>query len=101
MQQYLENYADQFKLRSHFQLGVTIINIKRSEKTSKWIVTVKYQSHEVVEEEFEKVVVTTGTFHSAIMPQIPGYENFKGRLIHCQAFKKRVPKTLSVFHVAS
>ena len=38
------------------------MNVKRSSNGPKWTVSIKYEDKEIIEEEFDKLVVTTGTF---------------------------------------
>ncbi|KFZ24877.1 hypothetical protein V502_00651 [Pseudogymnoascus sp. VKM F-4520 (FW-2644)] len=87
VQKYLEDYADHFQLRPAFRLGTTVTGIDRSEKGEKWIVSIIKPDSNATEEEFDKVIITNGTFHSPVMPEVPGIENFGGEVIHSQSFK--------------
>jgi dimethylaniline monooxygenase (N-oxide forming) len=88
VQQYLENYANHFQLKSTFRLGTVVTGIHRSEKSERWIVSINGADLGATEEEFDKVIVTTGTFHSSVMPEVPGIEMFEGKVIHSQSFKE-------------
>lgn len=88
VQKYLEDYADHFQLRPTFRLGTTVTRIDRSEKGEKWIVSIIRPDSNATEEEFDKVIITNGTFHSPVMPEVPGIENFGGEVIHSQSFKE-------------
>lgn len=88
VQEYLEQYADHYQLRPHFRLGVSIMSVRRSSGNTSWIVSSKELDSVLKDEEFDKVVVTTGTFHSPLIPQIPGIEKFKGDVLHSQSFKE-------------
>ena len=43
--------------------------------------------------EFDKVMVATGPFRSAVMPDIPGMKDFKGEMIHIKDYRQQ-----SIFH---
>lgn len=88
MQDYLESYVKHFDLAPHFRLRSAVQAVRRIEKTEKWLIVVSTAENSTVEEAFDKVIITTGTFHTAIMPDIQGSHNFKGRLIHCQQYKE-------------
>lgn len=86
--QYLEQYADHFQLRPFLRLETTVTSIHRSDDKIPWTVSTRGPDLVSKDETFDKVIVTTGTFHSPVMPQISGIENFKGEVLHSQAFKK-------------
>jgi dimethylaniline monooxygenase (N-oxide forming) len=88
VQKYLEDYADHFQLRSTFRLGTTVTGIDRSEKRGKWVLSINRPGSNATEEEFDKVVVTNGTFHSPVKPEVPGIDQFGGEVIHSQSFKE-------------
>ncbi|ELR05858.1 hypothetical protein VC83_08303 [Pseudogymnoascus destructans] len=87
VQKYLEDYADHFQLRPTFRLGTTVTGINRSEKGDKWIISINRPDSNATEEEFDKVIITNGTFHSPVMPDVPGIDEFGGEVIHSQSFK--------------
>lgn len=88
VQKYLEDYADHFQLRPTFQLGTTVTAINRSEKGEKWIVSINGPDSNATEEEFDKVIITNGTFHAPVVPEVPGIDKFGGEIIHSQSFKE-------------
>lgn len=88
VQKYLEDYADHFQLRPTFRLGTTVTAINRSEKGEKWIVSINGPDSNATEEEFDKVIITNGTFHAPVMPEVPGIDKFGGEIIHSQSFKE-------------
>ena len=38
---------------------------------------------------FDKVIFATGPFRSAVLPDIPGMEDFKGQMLHAKEFRRR------------
>ncbi|KKY14082.1 putative dimethylaniline monooxygenase 2 [Phaeomoniella chlamydospora] len=87
--QYIEDYAKYFELsrKNRCQLGVRIDRIDRSKDGSQWAIDVNQGSHGSRTELFDRVVVTTGPFHTAFMPKVEGAESFKGKVLHAQEFK--------------
>ncbi|KFY16435.1 hypothetical protein V492_01344 [Pseudogymnoascus sp. VKM F-4246] len=87
VQRYLEDYADHFQFRPTFRLGTTVTGIDRSEKSETWTVSIIRPDSNATEEEFDKVIITNGTFHSPVMPEVSGIDDFGGEVIHSQSFK--------------
>ena len=87
VQQYLEDYAGAFGLTRYFRLGTSVIRVYKSEDQSQWTVITNANSRDL-EEAFDKIVITTGSFYSPVIPRICGSENFLGKVIHSQAFKR-------------
>lgn len=107
---YMHAYAKHFNLEKHFRLNTTLEYISPSTSPSpsassstiepiessvhnattgtstKWDVRVKDESGVRVET-FDKVLVTTGPFGKAYLPDTPGQEDFKGEIIHAQSYK--------------
>lgn len=84
MWQYLEGYADKFKLREHLRLNCKVEKVSRAGK--KWRVDVKPKDGEVFSEEFDKVIMATGTFHTPKYAELSGIENFAGTKVHSLHF---------------
>ena len=87
---YIESYADHFKLRSHFRLGMAIEHIDRSDKDDQWKVRFIDRDSKCCIELFDRVVVTTGAYAIPHTIKLDGSEHFSGMLIHAQAFKEYV-----------
>ncbi|CAI4213413.1 unnamed protein product [Parascedosporium putredinis] len=84
VEEYLENYADNFNLRPHLRLGTPIRRVARAEHGDKWAVTLD-KTGEVVY--FDKVVMATGIGQRPLIPEFPGVEKFTGQTLHSQGFK--------------
>ena len=84
--QYLNDYADAFKLRPHLRLSTTINAIERDEARNGWkVVASTSSSSETLG--FDKIVMATGPHNKPVMPDIPGRQNFNGEILHSIAFK--------------
>jgi dimethylaniline monooxygenase (N-oxide forming) len=52
----------------------------------RWNITLKDEQGER-NEVFERVLVTTGPFGTPYTPKVPGMNDFKGEIMHAQAYK--------------
>ena len=85
LMEYLEMYADHFKLMNRIHLNTTIVELKQTpchNETGKWEVSHRTKDGEVKSEIFDAVMVCTGINSEPLVPDIPGQENFKGRILH-------------------
>ena len=88
IEQYINAYADHFRLRPHCRLETAVERIVRAADGHGWVVRSRAQgAGSTTEERFEKVLVTTGTYSKPFMPTLKGVEHFKGQILHSQAFK--------------
>jgi dimethylaniline monooxygenase (N-oxide forming) len=85
VQQYLIDYAKNFKLEPYMRLSTLVKQIKFDEERQKWVVDIEGGDKEY----FDKVVVAIGGMvGKASLPIIEGIEKFAGPSIHSQAFKR-------------
>ena len=87
---YIEDYANYFELKSRCRMGVIIEHLKRTGEH--WTIEFSQRrpdgSVHRKNEQFDKVVVTTGAFHKPNLPTCEGMDSYKGSVIHSQAFKE-------------
>ena len=83
MMEYLENFAVEFGLKERIQYGVTVKEIqKNSDGTYDVIATDQtYQNYEFV-------VLCTGLHGSPLLPNVPGLEDFEGKVVHGSTYKE-------------
>lgn len=86
--EYIESYAAHFNLNDRFRLGRKVDRVERSEDGKQWVVKTTHAKSGSSVDYFDRVIVTTGPFHTAHIPRIEGIENFKGRVLHAQGFKE-------------
>ncbi len=79
---YLESYANEFKIHPQFNQAVKSIK-KRGEK---WLVETENQSLQA-----NNVVIATGINRIPNIPKWPGQELFKGEIIHSISYKNAEP----------
>ena len=85
---YIDDYADRFGLREHCRLSTRVERIERSSDGLAWRLKFKNHRSDVQSELFDKVLITTGTYSKPFIPIWEGADDFKGRILHSQAFKK-------------
>jgi dimethylaniline monooxygenase (N-oxide forming) len=69
--EYLETYAAQFNILERIRFSTEVRELRRSDNG--W--TVEYVGGA---EEFQRVVIATGRFHSPTIPDVPGIDTFTG-----------------------
>lgn len=82
---YLESYADQFRLRTHYQLATKVLHIVYQPDIQKWGVTVQDISSPAKKTrtvKFDKVCIATGAFHTPRWPRLKSLDSFQGRVLH-------------------
>ncbi|RWC09007.1 MAG: NAD(P)/FAD-dependent oxidoreductase [Mesorhizobium sp.] len=79
---YLDSYAERFGLEPRF--GVTVKSIRR--EGEKFLVQTDAGGISA-----RKVVVATGNNAQPIMPDFPGIEDFKGKVLHSAAYTEAAP----------
>ncbi|KAH8667603.1 flavin monooxygenase-like protein [Tricladium varicosporioides] len=85
--EYIAAYAKHFDLLPHVQLNTPIQWVKRNPTDTHWRVCFGSGEYEGTRD-FDKVVFCTGLATKAVTPEFEGMEKFKGKMIHCQAFKR-------------
>lgn len=84
---YLKDYAKYFKLLSHVKLEHEILKVERNGKT-KWYVTVKdLKTGNVSQLDFDFVMVCTGRNSSPHIIDLPGSEDYQGKIYHSYKYK--------------
>ncbi|CAE7199890.1 FMO1 [Symbiodinium natans] len=85
-QQYIEDYADHFKLRKSVQTGTRVEAIHP--ENSGWVFTTK-QDGEKKEESFDYCIMATGLYNKAslFIPDLPDKEKFAGKAVHSTYFQ--------------
>lgn len=78
--EYLERYADHFGMRNFIQLNNPVLSVSQHKK--KWVVRTAQG-----EQEFDYVVVASGFFSKASMPDIDGAQHFEGKILHSSAVR--------------
>lgn len=77
---YLNRYADTFDLRPSFRLSSAVKDIRRV--NHRWELTILNDGKETYTEQFDKLMVATGTFSTPHIPVLEGIEQFKGEAFH-------------------
>jgi dimethylaniline monooxygenase (N-oxide forming) len=88
---YLDQYAEHFKLLPHCRLSHTLESLDRSKDGQGWEVTYRDKSGNLGMGQFQRVVVTTGVQGTPLRPKFDQQDRFKGRIIHGRAFKEAKP----------
>ncbi|ETN40413.1 uncharacterized protein HMPREF1541_04690 [Cyphellophora europaea CBS 101466] len=85
---YIDQYAEHFQLLPHCRLGLGIHKLDRSKDADLWDLTLKDKDGDLITEQFNRVLVTSGVQSHPVMPEIEGMEHFKSKIIHSIAFKE-------------
>ncbi|KAL3426514.1 hypothetical protein PVAG01_00023 [Phlyctema vagabunda] len=90
IQAYFEGYANAFDIRKHVRFSTEVVAVAFDPATKTWRLTVHSSGAPDEQTEtlsFDRLVVATGSFQKALYPDIKGLEQYKGEVIHSQAFK--------------
>ena len=87
---YFKLYADKFDLAKHIKFELEVVGISHDDASKMWEVSFRSssdkdgQTHSLT---FERLVLATGSFSKASIPEVKGIETFQGETLHSQAFK--------------
>ena len=83
-ERYLESYIQLFSIHRNIKFGINVINVKKCDE--KYLVTTKNEVGEISQEQFDFVVVCTGTNRVANRIKIPNEHLFKGEILHTSEY---------------
>ncbi|NNE21918.1 MAG: NAD(P)-binding domain-containing protein [Rhizobiales bacterium] len=88
MQQYLEDYADNFDIRKCIRYNTPVVKVARAAgKSEGWRVSSK-SAGKTSTQQFDLVVVCVGLYSNIpFVPDVPGQENFQGDIHHIKDLK--------------
>ena len=82
IQSYLATVASASGLRGHIRFGTEVDAMRFNEDRATWTLSVRDRSGGVTEEEFNAVITAVGILSRPSLPDIPGLDAFKGRIVH-------------------
>ncbi|XP_050540147.1 senecionine N-oxygenase-like isoform X2 [Daktulosphaira vitifoliae] len=89
VQQYLEDYAENYGLKKYIKFNYHIKKVNPLEG-KRWQIIVTNLKTKIIETlDFDQIIICTGNFCHPKIPNIEGIENFKGITIH--SFEYKVP----------
>ncbi|MEB3151591.1 MAG: NAD(P)-binding domain-containing protein [Sphaerospermopsis sp.] len=93
MRNYLQSYADYFGVTDKIYLQTEVLKItEKAENQPGWVVNVRHQKGEnidVMEYEFDFILMCNGTFSIPKIPHVPGFQDFivsGGKILHSTQF---------------
>ncbi|XP_035229871.1 flavin-containing monooxygenase 5-like [Stegodyphus dumicola] len=90
--QYITEYCTENDCLKHIQLNMMVTCVKRCEdydETGRWVVTARNTSTaEELTDTFDGVMVCVGHINRPIIPNFPGQEKFKGKIMHTHSLKE-------------
>ncbi|XP_041807518.1 flavin-containing monooxygenase FMO GS-OX4 isoform X2 [Chelmon rostratus] len=98
VQRYLERYCQSYNIRPHIRFNTAVEKVKPvvlttegEEARTTWEVTSSDSSGYEKTETFDTVFVCSGHYSDPHIPDIPGIENFKGKVLHSHAYRYAEP----------
>lgn len=88
IQSYLATVASASGLRRHIRFGTEVDAMRYNEDRATWTLTVRDSSGHVTQEEFNAVITAVGILSRPSLPDIPGLDTFKGRIVHSAVWPK-------------
>ncbi|CAH1637686.1 unnamed protein product [Spodoptera littoralis] len=88
--QYLQDYSKHFNILDHIKFLHNVLLIRRVGDV--WRVKHQHvQTNETFEDEYDYIIIGNGHFSKPNMPNIPGEDRFKGKIIHSHDYKEPEP----------
>jgi trimethylamine monooxygenase len=85
---YIEGRVKKAGVRHWIRFNSPVRHVSYDEHEGMFHVTVQDHEKDVeYTEEFDHVIVATGHFSTPNVPEFPGFENFKGRVLHAHDFR--------------
>ncbi|KAI8246593.1 Monooxygenase aurF [Colletotrichum sp. SAR 10_96] len=84
VEDYLDSYADHFKLRPFIRLNTQVRRVRHDENTKKWVIEIDGSPTEI----FDRVIIATGMNQTPNYPELKGVQSFPGRQLHSKSFKR-------------
>ncbi|XP_035225544.1 flavin-containing monooxygenase 5-like isoform X2 [Stegodyphus dumicola] len=89
--EYFKMYCEKYDCMKHIQFNMEVIEVKRTEdydQTGRWRVTAKNTvTGEEFTDEFDGVMVCVGHINRPQIPDFPGLNKFKGKVMHTHSLK--------------
>lgn len=86
--QYMQDYADHFDLGKRIRFNTSVEGLRRIDNEAKWELSIKLEDGSNHTEQFDKVIIATGSQTTSIMPTFEGADLFKGGIIHSSSYTK-------------
>lgn len=90
VEDYLIAYAEKFDLLRHIQLETEVTKIERDSGRNKWRVHIrdtKTPDSKAVAQDFDRLVLATGTLNTPNDVKLKDIDKFQGEAIHSRQFK--------------
>ena len=90
VEDYFEAYAEKFDLLRHVQFEREVTKIERDDRRNKWRVHIrdlKAPDSKAIVQDFDRLVLATGSYNTPNNVEFKGIENFEGEAIHSRQFK--------------
>ncbi|XP_071958177.1 dimethylaniline monooxygenase [N-oxide-forming] 2-like [Antedon mediterranea] len=88
LQKYWQNYVEHFNLREYIRLGQKVTKITDI-GSGRWkIVAEDVDNGHVTETEVDALIVSSGLQGTPNAPDIPGQQEFSGKVLHSQEFRR-------------
>ncbi|MGI9622609.1 MAG: NAD(P)-binding domain-containing protein [Acidimicrobiales bacterium] len=85
---YIKGRVEKSDVRKYIRFNTAVRHVRYDDETEKFALTAHDHTDDTVSnEEFDYVVVASGHFSTPNMPHYPGYETFKGRVLHAHDFR--------------
>ncbi|KAI1328661.1 flavin-containing monooxygenase [Xylariaceae sp. FL0255] len=86
--QYINEYADHFKLKAHVRLQTSVLACTPNPDDDTWSVTVQEEGKGPEERKYDAVFAATGPLTSPYTPAFLGRELFQGEFLHSQSYRR-------------
>ncbi|XP_019865641.1 senecionine N-oxygenase [Aethina tumida] len=84
---FLNLYAEHFKLNDLIKVNTMVTNVRPSEGHTWEVTSVHKPTKQETVEIFDAVMICNGHYNDPIVPKLKGQENFKGRIEHSRNYR--------------
>ncbi|KAM3601033.1 uncharacterized protein V6R79_006387 [Siganus canaliculatus] len=99
VQSYLEDYCDSYDIRAHVRFNTVVEKVTPvamateddGRQRTAWEVTAADSAGSLRTEIFDSVFVCSGHYSDPHIPDLPGIENFKGKVLHSHSYRFAEP----------
>lgn len=89
--EFLNSYADTFRLKDHIEFNALVVRVLPLEN-ERWEVVVKdLLNGEYITETYDAVFVCNGHFFAPNTPKFDGVSEFKGKMMHSHDYRSPEP----------
>lgn len=86
--EYLRRYMERYDLGAVINFNSEVLRVSRDDSSDCWLVRTRRGEEEVVEQQFDAVVVCNGHYTVPHRPHLVGMNTFRGKVVHSHDYRE-------------